>query len=417
MTTTTKSPPPGLNEDGLPGPAYRDRIVGMDKVPPEELLANPFNFRIHPRFQQEALDGVLNEVGWVQNVVVNKATGHVVDGHLRVSLALRREEPFVPVVYVDLTEAEERLVLAALDPVAGLAVTDGAKLRELLDLTQTNSAAVQSLLDHVAKAAPTDSAGGTSLSSSDDDDEGPDEDAGQIFQFREDVIFSSGNVWGLPDLRADMLARIEDMPTEVWDGIEEVEPDSNPRKLFLYGTSKPPVTCKGHVVGFYVDDYRFEVIWNDAVKILEKFQRMGWGACVMPDFSLWGSDPLAIQMYNLYRSRWVARYWQEAGIRVIPNITFSDERTFEFAVAGIPKRPPCVAVQCRTDNKTPKGRKLFLDGVREYVAHVEPEWVILYGGKKHREWLEQGLPSGPQYCYLPSWTHIRQERGIVRSMR
>lgn len=75
---------------------FRNRIVGSGVEAPDQLLANPRNWRLHPKEQQEALEGVLDTVGWAQEVVVNRTTGHIVDGHLRVMIALRREEPAIP---------------------------------------------------------------------------------------------------------------------------------------------------------------------------------------------------------------------------------------------------------------------------------------------------------------------------------
>lgn len=112
---------------------WKSRIVGEDDVDPEELLANPMNWRVHPKHQQKALEDMLNEVGWVQRVIVNQQTGHVVDGHARVTLALRREEPTIPVLYVDLSLEEEKKVLATLDPIGAMAVADESILRQLLD--------------------------------------------------------------------------------------------------------------------------------------------------------------------------------------------------------------------------------------------------------------------------------------------
>ena len=112
--------------------AWRNRIVGYGEEPPESFLANPSNWRIHPRSQRDALAGVLAEVGWVQDVVVNRQTGHLIDGHLRVDMAMERNEPSVPVVYVDLSPSEEALILATLDPLSALAVADKGKLDELL---------------------------------------------------------------------------------------------------------------------------------------------------------------------------------------------------------------------------------------------------------------------------------------------
>lgn len=111
---------------------WADRIVGTGEQPPDQFLANPFNFRIHSGIQEDALAEVLDRVGWVRRVLVNRTTGHVLDGHLRVALAIRRGEPLIPFEEVELTEAEEKLVLAALDPIAGMAGTDAAILASLM---------------------------------------------------------------------------------------------------------------------------------------------------------------------------------------------------------------------------------------------------------------------------------------------
>lgn len=115
------------------GKTLRSRIVGEGQEAPDQLLANPLNWRRHPEAQHKALEGMLREVGWVQRVIVNKTTGHVVDGHLRVELAMRRGEPSVPVIYVELTPEEEKIVLAAIDPIGGLAETDQGMLDTLLE--------------------------------------------------------------------------------------------------------------------------------------------------------------------------------------------------------------------------------------------------------------------------------------------
>ena len=115
-----------------PTDRWKSRIVGEGEEHPEQLLANPMNWRIHGKYQQETLQSVLDSVGWVQRVIVNKTTGHVVDGHLRVELAISNNEPVVPVLYVELSEAEEKLVLATLDPIAEMAGTDSEKLEALV---------------------------------------------------------------------------------------------------------------------------------------------------------------------------------------------------------------------------------------------------------------------------------------------
>ncbi len=131
-------------------PAWRSRITGHGSEQPDQLLANPRNWRVHPERQQRALAGVLDQVGWVQDVVVNQRTGHIVDGHLRVSLAISRGEAEIPVVYVDLDETEEALVLASLDPLAGLAATDEEQLRDLLQGVTVEDDTLRALLNETA---------------------------------------------------------------------------------------------------------------------------------------------------------------------------------------------------------------------------------------------------------------------------
>lgn len=137
----------------LNGKSWTNRIVGHDHVPPDQLLANPFNYRIHSKSQQDAMAGALSEIGWIQDVIINKSTGHLIDGHLRVSLALRNGESAVPVKYVDLTEDEERLALATFDPITAMATHDAELLDGLLKGINTADEALQAMLAELAQEA------------------------------------------------------------------------------------------------------------------------------------------------------------------------------------------------------------------------------------------------------------------------
>jgi len=166
-------------------PAWANRIVGSGAEVPDQLLANPSNWRVHQKAQREALVGVLDEVGYGATVLVNRRTGRLVDGHLRVELARARGEPVVPVTYVDLSEEEERLVLASLDPLAAMATTDEAKLRELLAGVSVDSEALAAML---AGLVPTEVREG--LTDPDDIPELPDE-----------ATTNPGDLWLLGDHR------------------------------------------------------------------------------------------------------------------------------------------------------------------------------------------------------------------------
>lgn len=143
--------------------AWKNRIVGYGNEPAGSFRANEKNWRIHPITQKEALSGVLAEVGWVQDVMVNVRSGEewpegernvqtLIDGHLRVSLALSRDENEpVPVKFVDLTPLEEAEVLATLDPIAAMANADRGNLEALIQEVQSGDPGVQAMLADLAE--------------------------------------------------------------------------------------------------------------------------------------------------------------------------------------------------------------------------------------------------------------------------
>lgn len=133
---------------------WRNRIVGHGEMPASEFLANPLNWRIHPQFQQEALGGALGDVGWIDEVTVNRRTGRIVDGHLRVTLALRQgNQTLVPYREIDVSEEHEALILATKDPITALAVTDDRQLAAVMEDVSTSDPALLQLLDELAFGA------------------------------------------------------------------------------------------------------------------------------------------------------------------------------------------------------------------------------------------------------------------------
>lgn len=103
-------------------------------VDPSILCPNPKNWRRHPKHQQEAMTNVFNGIGWIQEIIVNKTTGNIIDGHMRAELAVKNKEKLVPVKYVELSEEEERQALITYDPLSALADFD---LKMLEDIAST----------------------------------------------------------------------------------------------------------------------------------------------------------------------------------------------------------------------------------------------------------------------------------------
>lgn len=133
------------------GAMLRSRIVGYGEEDPTQLLAHPQNFRRHSGQQLDALRGSLNELGWVKGVIVNKTTGHVLDGHARVEEAMRQGLVTVPIEYVELSEGEEKLALAVLDPITEMATRDQGVLDQLLAEVQTEDPGLTAMLEELQK--------------------------------------------------------------------------------------------------------------------------------------------------------------------------------------------------------------------------------------------------------------------------
>jgi hypothetical protein len=128
----------------------RDRIVELRRVRAGDLIPNPKNWRTHPPAQQDALRGILAEVGYADALLAREtAEGLIlIDGHLRAETTPDSE---VPVLVLDVTAEEADKILLTLDPLAGLAETDRDALASLLATVESDSQAVKDLFARIAE--------------------------------------------------------------------------------------------------------------------------------------------------------------------------------------------------------------------------------------------------------------------------
>lgn len=125
----------------------RQRVKELRWVTGSELLPHDQNWRRHPAYQRAALQGVLNEVGFADALIAYEdSAGHLrlIDGHLRREM-LPNEQ--VPVLVLDVDEAEARKLLVTLDPLAAMAQPDMDVLLALLQETEFQDKAVRDVLE------------------------------------------------------------------------------------------------------------------------------------------------------------------------------------------------------------------------------------------------------------------------------
>src|SRR5262249_47860998 len=99
----------------------RDHVRELRRVNGAELIRNPKNWRRHPERQRKAMRTVLKEIGYADALLAREGENGkliLIDGHLRADIA---DDDVVPVLVLDVTEAEADKILATLDPLAGMA--------------------------------------------------------------------------------------------------------------------------------------------------------------------------------------------------------------------------------------------------------------------------------------------------------
>src|SRR6266851_5010485 len=115
----------------------RDRIKELRRVRASELVPHPGNWRRHGPEQQAALKGLLNEIGYADALIAREMPDGklmLIDGHLRRDTSKRAT---VPVLVLDVTEAEADKILLTLDPLAAMAQADGERVQALLETVRT----------------------------------------------------------------------------------------------------------------------------------------------------------------------------------------------------------------------------------------------------------------------------------------
>ena len=88
--------------------------------------------------------------------------------------------------------------------------------------------------------------------------------------------------------------------------------------------------------------------------------------------------PLYLQHNNIACSRVVGNYFQSNGIKVIANIRYGDERTYDVATYGISKGQT-IAIGTNGLVKNLYDRFYLEDGFDYVVKKIQPKVIIIYG--------------------------------------
>jgi hypothetical protein len=237
-------------------------------------------------------------------------------------------------------------------------------------------------------------------------------------QLREDVVPLGDNYYGIPDLDPDMLLEELPNPLKTWGGVTVTPPDGVTSWLWNYGVSeRKGLPHEQAILCFYTHDYRFEPFWEEPAFYTAKMINLGIHTVMVPDFSFYDDVSTAGHVYNTYRAQWLGRYFQEAGLKVIPRMQFSigdGGKSMDFALMGIPVGTPIIASSIQ--NVTDRDQfKLSVDNTRKGLRALQPKQWLVYGGKAAQRHIEAIKPVEKGLCdevvFLLNYAGIR--RGVV----
>lgn len=168
-----------------------------------------------------------------------------------------------------------------------------------------------------------------------------------------DVLYPSDNIMEIPTLMIDQQAGHLELPLNPWGANSRLRKD----------------VATYH---FYVDDYRFEALFKDPVKLVLS----GCKAIVEPNCSCHDQTPIARGIQMIYKKRFLARYLQECGVKVYADLNVS-RKFIEYNKMGIPKGYN--AFFTRGLDGWMESLKSDLEVAQEISGKKQPN-LIVYGG-------------------------------------
>ena len=191
------------------------------------------------------------------------------------------------------------------------------------------------------------------------------------------AVYPSTHPYGIPDLP---YAPISAVPRELIPFRAKIRRDGS-----------------GIGVHFFLYDAIFESAWNTPNRTVQYLSRFQIG--LTPDFSLHPEMPLAVQLWNTYRSRWCGAYWGTHGIAVIPTVSWSTPESYNFCFLGIARH----SVVALTTLGTRREVATFMHGFDALLERVQPTLVLCYGQPFPK------MERAPLQVYPNRWEQIKAQ--------
>lgn len=277
-----------------------------------DLRTQANNANAHTERGMQALDASIRSDGWIGAMTV-AADGEAIAGSARLETAAQVFGPDVEPIIVD-SDGSRPIVVrrtdlaSAADPrAARLAVADNRVGQ--LNLSW-DGAVLVGLAERDEKVAEMWDIPALAAAAGDDAPQA--EPTPEREERVPDLLWPSDNAYGIPTLDLGMQAEAVVAPVLHWA--------VQGKRHEFKGTWH-----------FYTEDDKFNALWRDPSAV----SGTGAQAAVEPNFSIGPQFPRAVALWQVYRKRWMARFWQKQGLRVFVDLNVCEEHQ-EANLLGVP---------------------------------------------------------------------------------
>lgn len=200
-----------------------------------------------------------------------------------------------------------------------------------------------------------------------------------------DIIFPSDNEYGIPVLKKQEAGLGAESPVIVWG--------STARSIKSAGT-----------VCFYCDDYRFNALWSHPERLMDS----GAGAVVECNYSIFDDTPMAVAIWHTFRKRWLARFWQEAGLNIWVDICVPPHYA-AINLIGVPRGWGHYATAA-WDSRV-QDLDLELDVACNNAAGYPFTLLVYGGGSRVTQWCKESQADGKPIIRVGHRSDARKRHG------
>lgn len=408
----------------------------------------------HPKNPNKGNVGVIAESieqnGFYGACVAQKSTGRILAGNHRWAGAKQAGAKTIPVIWLDVDDETALRIMLVDNRSSDLSTTDAELLAEVLKALPDVAGTGYTQDDYDALMGAIEStdvgsldeliSGGPRFTLGDDDEDdiepGADKppgieefEAGDDKELAFDDVSSDlqgaltlkqdmdlrgkSNYYDIPDLKRSMLLDKMPEPFDTWAGQDATPDDGQTTWLYNYGLAGfKGLPCDRAVLAFFTYDEKFAGWWEYPGFYTAKLMNAGIRYACVPDYSFYDEFSTAMMIWNTFRAQWLGRYFQEAGLKVIPRLQFSidkdrGEKTLDFCMAGIPKNPPILIQSIQNDNDDNQSRSIEM--TKKCLEVLQPDTWVVYGGKPAERVMN--TINYPNCKWLPNYVHKR--RGVV----